>query len=154
MRVTMKNLIILITTFLTLTSNVNAYERIQIEGGDKALDRAHVEMIDQSAVCPRGAGLVSCMAYGSKIQLKITLNGCLDRLGPVFHHVEVKKHKAILYVAAVNIHTQESEVTRCVAAPTEFRTITIPYEGRLEVRNMAVNGEILPAVDPVFEPSL
>lgn len=148
----MKNLILVITAMFALTTNAHAYERVIIDGGDKALGRAHVEIIDQSPLCKRAPGLVACMAYGSKIQLKITLNGCLDRLGPVFHHVEVKKHKAILYVAAVNIHTAESEVTKCVAAPTEFKTITIPYEGRLEVRNMAVEGEVLSAIDPILEP--
>lgn len=149
----MKNIILTLITFISLNTAM-ASERSFIEAGDKALGRAHVEIVDQSPICPRTPGLISCLAYGSKLQLKVTLNGCLDRLGPVFHHVEIKKHKAIVFIAAVNIHTEDSEVTKCIAAPMEFKTITVPFEGRIELRNMAIDGEVLPSVDPIFEPKL
>ena len=147
---------IIITSLIALfaLNTTLAADKVLVEFGDKALGRGHVQVIDQSPICPRTPGLIGCMAYGSKLQLKITLNGCLDRLGPVFHHIEIKKHKAIVFVAAVNIHTEESETTQCITAPTEFKTITVPFEGRIEIRNMAVEGQSLPIVDPVFEPKL
>lgn len=145
--------IVLLLTLLTIT-DVYASDIVYLDQGDKSLGRAHVEIVDQSPICPRTPGMVSCLAFGSRVQLKITLNGCVDRLGPVFHHLAVQKHKAILYVGAVNIHNEASEVTKCIAAPTEFKTITVPYEGRMIIKNMAFEGEVLPAVDPIFEPSI
>ena len=146
----MKALLLLSFWYLVTTNNLQAFNTIEIDGGDEALGRAQVELIDQSPLCDRSSGLVACMAYGSKVQIKITLNGCLDRLGPIFHQVEIKKHKAILYVGAVNIHNIESTVTRCMTPPVEYKTIIIPHEGLLEVRNMAFQGETLTNLNPIL----
>lgn len=56
----------------------------------------------------------------SKLHVTATLNGCVDRLGPVTFEREERTRdgKIHLYVAALGLANEASQRTRCVVAPT------------------------------------
>jgi hypothetical protein len=100
---------------------------------DHALSRLAGEIIQVSPLCPDG---MTCFVDGTMIDVKFTLNGCLDTLGPVtYDAVETDDGRLIVFVSALNVHHQDSKVTFCYVAPTEVVKLQLINKyGDVEVR--------------------
>ncbi len=62
----------------------------------------------------------------TRVTLKFTLQGCLDKLMPLVSHHEVQGRRATIYITALNAHNEESMVTNCVAIPQASAQVSIP----------------------------
>jgi len=68
---------------------------------------------------------------GSTLRLTYTLNGCVDKLGPVLHNIVRRRNGKIdVFVYALNVHTQASMVARCAAMPTAQHEIWLGHRTR------------------------
>lgn len=134
----MKALLLTISLF---SFTAFAQHSTDLKAGDLALSQAHAEIAKISPICPADPnGGPTCMAYGSVITVKVTLNGCVDRLGGYFSQFETVNGKAVLKFGAVNIFNKTSMVARCVKIPTHFVKVSIPYEGPVELVELPFTG--------------
>lgn len=115
---------------------VFAGEITPLEKGDRHLSTANAEIVSIKEICPSVPGRVRCMAYGSVVKVKVTMTGCLDRMGGYFHDFTVSEGKGILSFGAINIFNKASMTARCVRMPTETLTLNVPFEGDIEMRAM------------------
>lgn len=133
---------------LSLSSAFAQYST-EIKSGDLSLSQAKAEIEKVSVVCPSTDGGIRCMAYGSTITVKVTLNGCVDRLGGYFSDFEVVNGKGVLKFAAINIFNKTSMVARCIKIPTEYVKISVPFEGEIELIEMPYTGTKTDAADQI-----
>ncbi len=101
-----------------------------IQNGDMSLSGARAEIVSIQPRCPKVPGQMSCMAYGSQVRIKVTLRGCVDRLGGFFSSFDEIDRKPVLSFGAVNVTNRASMAARCVQAPVQFVDVYVPYEGR------------------------
>lgn len=104
-----------------------------LNSGDLSLSQAHAEIEKIAKICPVTEDGMSCMAYGSVVSVKITLNGCVDRLGGYFSRFEEVNGKGVLHFGAINIFNKQSMLARCVKIPTQTVTLSVPFEGEIEL---------------------
>jgi hypothetical protein len=134
-------------TFLTLLAlvsfNAFAQESTQLKDGDVSFSKAHAEIISVRLMCPKNPGGFSCMAIGSIIKVKVTLNGCLDTFGGYFSKFNVVNGKGVLSFGAINIANEDSMRVRCIAAPTKVVTITTSYQGKIQLESLEFRGNNL-----------
>jgi hypothetical protein len=121
---------------LIFVQQVAASEVTDLRNGDLSLSQASAEIISVRPICPANPGGRRCMAYGSVVSIKVTLNGCLDHMGGYFSRFE----GSTLYFGAINIFNKASMTARCVRIPTETVTINVPYEGSIELVDMDFTG--------------
>ncbi|MBA2405727.1 MAG: hypothetical protein H0V66_13200 [Bdellovibrionales bacterium] len=131
---------------LTLVTLQTAFaqEYTKLKDGDMNLSGAEAKITSVKPVCPRVPGQVSCMAYGSIVKIKVSLNGCLDTLGGHFSSFKIVNGKGVLAFGAINIANESSRVAMCYALPVEIVTIHVPFEGKVELEKMEFRGNILP----------
>lgn len=134
----MKALLTLIALFFV--QQVSANDTTVLQKGDLNLSAATGEITSVREICPKIPGRVSCMAYGSVVTVKVTLQGCLDRMGGYFTKFEHIDGKGVLYFGAINIFNKASMTARCVRAPSETVSIGVPFEGEIELVNMDYTG--------------
>lgn len=132
-------------TLITLIALVCAQPSFAQEGtklvkGDLMLTAATAEIISVKEVCPRVPGQMSCMAIGSVITLKVSLDGCLDRLGGYSSKFEIVDGRVVLYFGGINISNKDSMKAFCLQAPTEIVKIYTTFEGNIELVNLDFNG--------------
>ncbi|HXH32086.1 MAG TPA: hypothetical protein VNJ01_14880 [Bacteriovoracaceae bacterium] len=125
-------LTVLLSSQLTFAQNFSP-----LTSGDLGLSAAKVDMLDVSQMCPRVPGQMSCMAFGSYVKVKVTLNGCKDRFGGFFSSFEEVNGKGVLSVAAININNKASLTTYCNRAPTKTVSVYVGYEGRIDLKEMS-----------------
>jgi hypothetical protein len=133
----MKTLLTLIA-FLTIhqvSANV-AQDNSVIKTGDVGVSQATAKLISVKEFCPKVNGRTSCKAAASVVTLKVSLNGCLDRLGGYSTRFEMVDGKGVLYFAGVNIINRSSQNVRCITAPVKTITVQIPNERVVEVVNL------------------
>jgi hypothetical protein len=138
----MKAVLVLIT-FLYVQA-VSAGGFTPLDKKDLSLSQAKGKISNVQEMCPHIPGRMSCMAYGSTVTVKVTLGGCLDRLGGHFSKFEVIDGHGVLYFGAINIANTASRTARCVAAPFEIVKIGVPYEGEIELVNIDYIGTAKP----------
>lgn len=129
-------------TFLTLFCLQSAFAQdyTELNSRDLGLSKATGEITSIGPICPQIPGRLSCMAYGSKVVVKVGLNGCLDRLGGFFSKFESVDGKGVLYFSAINIATKESSTVRCFQQASQTVTIYVPYMGDIELVNLNYTG--------------
>ena len=113
-----------------------------LKAGDLSLSQATAELISAESICPQTPGGMACMAYGTKVTIKVTLNGCVDNFGGHFTNFEILNGRGIVYIGAINISNQASMTTRCVRMPTRKISVVIPFHGEVEVVNVNYSGSI------------
>lgn len=121
-------------------TSLHAQEVTVVEKGDLHFSKAQSELISVTPICPNLPGRISCRAIGSVIKIRVTLNACLDRLGGHFSRFEVNNGKGILYFGAINIFNESSTSVRCVRLPTEMVTVSIPFDGDIELVPLEFKG--------------
>jgi hypothetical protein len=125
-------------TFLMVFS-FQAFADVQdgssLKGSDKGVSLARGEIVSISDFCPRVAGF-TCQVNSSVVKVKVTLNGCLDRLAGFTYKFEMVGGRGYLYFSAINVINRGSETARCVAAPTKTVLVNIPRERDVELVNM------------------
>ena len=83
------------------------------------------EITNVSPICPKIPGRISCMAIGTIVKMKATLNGCMDRLIHFSNQVELSGDKAIIHISSVAVVDPRSASTRCVRMPEVTKTVSI-----------------------------
>lgn len=91
------------------------------------------EIVSAELICPITSGGIRCMAYGSKIKIKSTLNGCLDKVAFFESQTRIKDGIVNIYVTGVGKYNPKNDVVRCVKIPEDFRTIYIGSENYKEI---------------------
>jgi hypothetical protein len=81
-----------------------------------------IEAVEQVRV-PRGDTITGAE---TRVTLKFTLQGCLDKLMPLVSYYDVQGRRATIYVTALNAHNEESRVAQCVAIPTASGQVSVP----------------------------
>jgi hypothetical protein len=136
----MKKLLTLIV-FITIAQAHAIHDMTKIERGDMGLHAADGKIIKVTPLCPTPApGEVTCMAYGSKVKVKVKLNGCLDRFAGHFSRFEIINGKGILYFGALNMFNKASMAAFCHEMPSHTLTLSVPFEGQIELINMDFTG--------------
>lgn len=130
----MKSVLVLVAFFFVYSAQ--ATEVTKLQKGDLGFYPTNAKIISSSELCPRVPGRVSCQAIGSIVKIKVPLQGCLDRVGGYYAHFEAAAGRGYIFFGAVGISNEASRRVRCVAAPTETITVTIPFEGKVELVNM------------------
>lgn len=128
-----------LVTFFSLSSAFAQYS-VAIKEGDRHLSAAKVELESVAAICPEMEGGIRCHAYGMTATVKVTMSGCVDRMGGYFSYFEERDRKGYLYFSAVNIFNKTSMVARCVKTPTESIRVSIPFEGEIVLVQLPYNG--------------
>lgn len=116
----------------------------ELKEGDLRLSQADAKIIEINEICPINSGGIRCMALGSIVTVKVTMNGCLDRFGGHFAKFEVIQNKGYLYFSSINIFNEASMITRCVQAPTKSVQVHVPFSGEIILVNMEYIGETAP----------
>ncbi|MBY0414080.1 MAG: hypothetical protein K2Q18_07935 [Bdellovibrionales bacterium] len=111
-----------------------------LKKGDLTLTAAKAEIVSVKEICPSMPGRLTCMAYGSKVTLKVSLNGCADRLGGFSSKFEVIDGKGVLYFNAINIANEISLRARCIQQSFKLVEIFTPFEGEIELVNLEFTG--------------
>ena len=124
---------------LVFMQQVSAQDLTLLKKSDLSLSQAVAKISSVKAICPKLPSGFSCKAIGSQVTLKVSLNGCLDRLGGHFTSFEVIGGKGILSFGGVNIENKKSHTARCVAPPTELVRVSVPYSGEIELVNLNYN---------------
>ena len=125
---------------LIFVQQVSAQEMTSLKDGDLNLSQASAKITSIREICPKIPGRWTCMAYGSVVKVEASLHGCLDRLGGYFSKFEVIDGRGILYFGAINIFNKASMTARCVKIPTQTVSVTVPFEGEIELVNMDFTG--------------
>ena len=134
----MKFLLILVS--LLSLNDAFAQGLTDLKNGDTSLSQAHAQIIEVKKVCEPNEYGASCRAYGSSVKIKVTMIGCIDHLGGTFSNFTEVDGKGVLSFGAINIANKNSEVTRCVQAPSEIVTVSVPFEGQIELVQMNFKG--------------
>lgn len=108
--------------------------------GDVNFSMAQSDLVSIQELCPKVPGGINCQAFGSIAKIMVTMNGCLDKFGGHFSRFEVIDGKGYLFFAAVNIYNKESDNIRCLRSPTKLISISIPYEGEIELLPLIFKG--------------
>lgn len=111
-----------------------------LKNGDLNLSQASSKITNVREICPANPGGIRCMAVGSVVTVKVTMNGCLDRFGGYFSKFEVIDNKGYLFLGTTNIFNKASMVARCVQAPFEIIQLHVPFEGEIELVNLEYMG--------------
>lgn len=115
----------LLTLLLTITSTLASGDRpgtIYLVENDIAIETIkHGEIIHQEMMCEDN----TCFVNGTRVRLKLTLGGCLDRLGPVSYTASQKGGIIELNVSAYNIANSDSFAAFCFAMPEEVVEIDL-----------------------------
>lgn len=117
----MKNVIIL-SLFFASMQVAQAAQHMKLPKGSRALSLiTHGEIVDAGGVMPEprrpGGPILEPMAY---IDVRLSLDGCADSLGPVTfekHYNEIDRIYDV-YVTAYNIHNENSARIKCLVQPT------------------------------------
>ncbi len=129
-----------LTTTASFAKDVTEGENkpVMIDGGNFAISFIAGDVVSTkgiwSPLCPEGTpGEVHCLGMTREtiVRVKFTLNGCLDMLGPVsFKAIRDNNETNIvaISVAATQIKSKSSILTRCVAAPTAFADVIVSGE--------------------------
>lgn len=112
----------------------------ELTKGDLNISQAQAQILSVSPICPASPDGTRCMAYGSTVQVKITMDGCMDRLGGYFSKFEEVNGKGVLHFGAMNIFNKTSMVVRCVQIPSETISVDIPFEGEVDLVEMPFTG--------------
>lgn len=137
----MKTLLALLT--FVVSQSLYADRIAPIKKGDMSLSQAKGEIISVREICPKVPGRATCMAIGSIVEIEVSLQGCVDRLGGHFSKFEVVDGKGVLYFGAINIDNEVSRRAICVKAPTEMISVQVPFEGEIELVNLNYKGTAL-----------
>lgn len=130
----MRLLFLNIALFFSLSSFATSFT--PLTEGDTQLFKADAKVLSIMPICKHHPGEIACMAVGSKVEIEVTLNGCLDRMGGYFSSFKVINEKGYLNFAALNIANKASLGSYCaLLANTEIVTIYVPYEGKIEFVN-------------------
>lgn len=116
----------------------------ELKEGDLRLTQAEAKITEVKVICPFNEGGIRCMALGSIVTVKVTMNGCLDHFGGYMSNFEVKANKGYLHFSAINIFNESSMVTRCVQAPTKNVQIHVPFNGEINLVDMEYMGATVP----------
>lgn len=114
-----------LTTLLTslfFTFNVFAVELIDTYYSPK------YEIISVKPICPTTTGGIRCMAIGTIVKIKSTLNGCLDRVDFFNSQVLSNKGEAKIFITSVAKNDKKNAVVRCIKLPEDYKTISLPGE--------------------------
>ena len=120
--------------------NANAQEITPVGRGDVNFSMASSDLVSVQQICPKIPGRISCQAIGSVIRVMVTMNGCLDKFGGYFSRFEVINGKGYLFFSAVNIYNKDSDSIRCLRAPIKLVSISVPYEGPVELLPLDFKG--------------
>lgn len=131
---------IIIPLVLFFASQAFADGVTELKDGDLRLSQAHAKITEVRELCPSNTGGIRCMALGSIVTVKVTMNGCLDHFGGHLSRFEVINNKGVLFFSSVNIFNEASMVTRCVEAPIKTVEIHIPFNGEVSLVNMEYMG--------------
>lgn len=110
-----------------------------LQAGDLALRPVDsVQVLGAGLICPPNPNGMSCMAVGSKVTLKVFVGGCMDRLGPVASHFEVRANgKVDLYVKVLTVQNEMSMRAMCLQVPTAEIVLSTP--ANIRARDLAVH---------------
>jgi hypothetical protein len=115
----------LLTLLLTMTSTFAAGDRpgvIRLIENDIAIEPiTQAEVVHQEMMCEDN----TCFVNGTRVHIKLTLGGCLDRLGPVSYTASQKGGHIKLNVSAYNIANSDSFAAFCFAMPEEVVEIDL-----------------------------
>ncbi len=113
----------------------------KLQKGDLHLSAANMEIVSTEEICPAPTepGQGSCMAYGTNVKIKITMTGCLDRLGGFFYDFKEEYGVGVIKLGAINIFNKASMTARCVRMPSKTVTLAIPYKGEIQLQSMDLN---------------
>ncbi|MFZ4715356.1 MAG: hypothetical protein ACOYL6_16655 [Bacteriovoracaceae bacterium] len=136
----------LFITLVTLIAVHNAFAMgfTPIEKNDLSITNAHAEIVSIQPLCPASPSGIKCMAYGSNVTIKVTLNGCVDRLGGYNFHFEDNHTEGVLYFGALNLRNKMSEITKCFEAPVKIISLVVPFEGKIELKALTFTGTTQP----------
>lgn len=131
----------ILITFICIISIhfAHAQDFTALNSGDLKISQATAKLISAESICPH-SGRMACMANGTKLSVRVTLNGCLDNLGGYFTNFEIIDGRGILYFGAINLTNQASFTTRCIRMPTKKVTLVLPFSGEIELVNVNYNG--------------
>lgn len=119
--------LLLASAFLFLTT-VSFAQNIALTSNDMSISLITSGKIagtqNVAPKCPAGA---RCFPQ-RLLKLALTLNGCLDKLGPVTSTVQYNERttKYDVFVTATQIHNKGSLTARCVAANVKSVTVVVP----------------------------
>lgn len=134
----MKSLFILVS--LVCMNAAFAQGITDLKSGDVHLSQAFAQIIDVKKICEPNEYGAMCRVYGSVVKIKVTMSGCIDRLGGTFSSFTEVNGKGILSFGAINIANKASQVTRCVQAPSEIVSVSVPFEGEIQLMHTAFQG--------------
>jgi len=110
-----------------------AQDVTELVNGDLGISQADASIVSVRDICPPNPGGMTCMAYGSIVEVKVALNGCMDTFGGYFSKFEVIDGKGVLNLSAINITNEKSQFTRCLTRPFKMIQISVPFEGEIEL---------------------
>lgn len=119
-----------------------AQDVTELVKGDLAISQAEASIVSVKDICPSNRGGMTCLAYGSIVQINVGLNGCLDTYGGHFSKFEVVDGKGIIYFSAINIENVASKTARCLVRPFKTVQLSIPFEGQIELVNTDFTGAV------------
>jgi hypothetical protein len=131
----MKKLMILIA-MLVLASSAFASTWAP---GIKTYYQPKFEVVAVEPLCPSTIpGGAVCMAIGSRIKVKATLNGCLDKLRFFESQNRTLRGATELHIMAIAHDDPKNATVRCVKAPEVFKDIILPNHiyGEINLINM------------------
>lgn len=115
----------------------NTSEAKSLNSQDKNLTTATAVVESFSPRCPAPKpGRMGCMAIGGTVTLRVSLNGCLDRLGHYATSIEFIDGEPVIQFAGVNVGTKASLTAFCIKAPTETVQVAVPFNGKVKVLNL------------------
>lgn len=99
----------------------------EISLGQDAISLTPIEgdVVSVSSMCPSNA---RCVIDGTKVRLRFTLLGCVDKLALTYSAKEGRNGELDVYVSALNVGTEASRRTRCIIAETQERTLSFPMQ--------------------------
>ncbi len=132
--------LVALALFIGFQFHSHAQEITAFGKGDVNFSMAHSNLVSVQQICPQIPGRINCQAFGSMAKIMVTMNGCLDKFGGYFSRFEVINGKGYLFFSAINIYNQESDDIRCLRAPTKLVSVSIPYEGEIELVPLEFKG--------------
>ena len=122
----MKNIIISLIVLIGINSAANAAST-KLEKGDMSLSQVTLGEITSVDFFYPECPINALCSPVTKVKVKLTLNGCADRIGPVTYTTRFNEvsQKTELLVSAINIHNELSTRILCFAAPTVTKEILL-----------------------------
>ncbi len=133
----------LLSTLVILLSLQTAYAQnlTNINPGDVAINSASSKLISIKTLCPERRGVITCLAYGSVLEIRVKLNGCADTFGGYFSNFKIVNGEGVLSFGAMNIVNEQSEVALCRAFPTKTVTVVVPHQGKIQFEELSYTGK-------------